>query len=164
MSTPIETNTEELQEILQTVYNLPMAGGGSSEPDLVIVFDDGNWDGVKSDYSQFTFDSADVVNTFNKLITPQPINCVLNAKYWPHSGYSIVASSPHVTAFAYPESNNSAIVGHMRLYFNLWREYDLHGYWTMAIDFSIKGDGTAMIQEAGFFAVSEFSSLMYPNG
>lgn len=36
MSTPIETNTEELQEILQTVYNLPNAGGGSSEPDLVI--------------------------------------------------------------------------------------------------------------------------------
>ena len=36
MATPIETNTEELQEILQTVYNLPMAGGGSSEPDLVI--------------------------------------------------------------------------------------------------------------------------------
>lgn len=36
MATPIETNTEELQEILQTVYNLPMAGGGSSEPDLMI--------------------------------------------------------------------------------------------------------------------------------
>lgn len=36
MSTPIESNTEGLQEILQTVYNLPMAGGGSAEPDLVI--------------------------------------------------------------------------------------------------------------------------------
>ena len=36
MATPIETNTEELQEILNTVYNLPMAGGGSSEPDLII--------------------------------------------------------------------------------------------------------------------------------
>ena len=36
MSTPIETNTEELNEILQTVYNLPNAGGGSSKPDLVI--------------------------------------------------------------------------------------------------------------------------------
>ena len=67
MSTPIETNTEELQEILNTVYNLPMAGGGSSEPDLVIQFDDPNWDGVKTDYSQFTFDSAEVVNTFNSL-------------------------------------------------------------------------------------------------
>lgn len=32
----IETNTEELREILQTVYDLPNAGGGSSEPDLVI--------------------------------------------------------------------------------------------------------------------------------
>ena len=36
MATPMETNTEELQEILNTVYNLPMAGGGSSEPDLII--------------------------------------------------------------------------------------------------------------------------------
>lgn len=164
MSTPIETNTEELQEILNTVYNLPMAGGGSAGPDLVIQFDDPNWDGVKTDYSQFTFDSADVVNTFNKLITPQPINCVLNARYWPHSGGAIVASSPHVTAYARPESNNSAIVGYMSVFFNLWREYDLNGYWTMAIDFSIKGDGTAMIQNAGFFAVTEFSSIPYPNG
>ena len=37
MSTPIETNTEELNEILQTVYNLPnRSSGGSAEPDLVI--------------------------------------------------------------------------------------------------------------------------------
>lgn len=37
MSTPIETNTEELREILDEVYNLPdRSTGGSSEPDLVI--------------------------------------------------------------------------------------------------------------------------------
>ena len=38
MSTPIETNTEELQEVLDSLYGLNMAavGGGSSEPDLVI--------------------------------------------------------------------------------------------------------------------------------
>ena len=37
MSTPIETNTEELQEILQTVYNLPLAGGsGKVSWDCVI--------------------------------------------------------------------------------------------------------------------------------
>ena len=45
MSTPIETNTEELQEILNTVYNLPMAGGGDNY-DLVIGF---NLDGVGVD-------------------------------------------------------------------------------------------------------------------
>lgn len=37
MSTPIETNTEQLQEVLQQVYNLPSRSGGSSEPDLVIT-------------------------------------------------------------------------------------------------------------------------------
>lgn len=30
MSTPIETNTEQLQEILRTVNNLPSVGGGGS--------------------------------------------------------------------------------------------------------------------------------------
>ena len=38
MSTPMETNTEQLREILQQVYDLPEAGsGGSAEPDLVIA-------------------------------------------------------------------------------------------------------------------------------
>lgn len=36
MSTPIETNTEQLQEVLQQVYNLPSRSGGSTTPDLVI--------------------------------------------------------------------------------------------------------------------------------
>lgn len=41
MSTPMETNTEELRNILQQVYGLPDAGsGGSGEPDLVIGL---NW-------------------------------------------------------------------------------------------------------------------------
>lgn len=40
MSTPIETNTEELQEILQQVYDLPNSNAsGSSEPDLVLRFE-----------------------------------------------------------------------------------------------------------------------------
>lgn len=37
MSTPIETNTEELQQAVQRVYNLPNIGGsGNAQPDLVI--------------------------------------------------------------------------------------------------------------------------------
>jgi hypothetical protein len=36
MSTPIETNTEELQEILQTVNNLPNFGGGGSSDVFVV--------------------------------------------------------------------------------------------------------------------------------
>ena len=37
MSTPIETNTEELQDLVNRVYNLPNIGGsGIVQPDLVI--------------------------------------------------------------------------------------------------------------------------------
>ena len=39
MSTPIETNTEELQEVLQQVYNLPSRSGGSASYDLIIPID-----------------------------------------------------------------------------------------------------------------------------
>jgi hypothetical protein len=66
MSTLIETNTEELQEILKTVNNLPNAGGGFSIPviDLVafgfpiigesenyeevVMFDQITWETIKS--------------------------------------------------------------------------------------------------------------------
>ena len=45
MSTPIETNTEQLQEVLQQVYNLPNRSGGSTTPDLVIGL---NWTNTKT--------------------------------------------------------------------------------------------------------------------
>lgn len=49
MSTPIETNTEELQEILQTVNNLPNAGGGGSSDVFVVrVTLDENFENVAS--------------------------------------------------------------------------------------------------------------------
>ena len=162
MSTPMETNTEQLREILQQVYDLPEAGSGGSEPDLVIGFDDTNWEGLTGP-DQFTFEQTAVVATYNKLLTGQTVNCVLNAVYWPHSGHPISASSPHVTAFAFSESNNSARVGYMRVYFNLWREYNLNGYWTFIIEFSIIGDGTVRIENSSFSATSEFSSLVYPS-
>ena len=37
MSTPIESNTSELREVLNTVNNLPNAMSGSAEPDMVIA-------------------------------------------------------------------------------------------------------------------------------
>lgn len=42
MSTPIETNTEQLQEVLQQVYNLPNRSGGSAW-DCVITSDWRPW-------------------------------------------------------------------------------------------------------------------------
>lgn len=162
MSTPIETNTEDLRVILQAVYDLKNAGSGSSAPDLVIGFDDTNWEGVNGP-DQFTYDHAEVIATYNKILTKQPVNCVMNAIYWPHSGGPITASSPHVTAFAVSEAGNSARAGFMRLFFNFWREYNLNGYWTFFIEFSILGDGTATITNASFTGTCQFSSLIYPS-
>lgn len=83
MSTPIETNTSELREVLNTVYNLPNAmNGGSGEPDLVIVpvenfFFNNPSTNSTSNVSKITFDPAQVVATYTKLIGGQDVKCVL---------------------------------------------------------------------------------------
>lgn len=162
MSTPMETNTEELREILQQVYDLPEAGsGGSAEPDLVIGFDDANWEGITGP-DQFTFDQDAVVATYNKLLTGQTVNCVLNAVYWPNSGGAVRASSPQVAALAKSEPNNSARAGYMTVFFNLWCYLkNRNGFWTFLIDFVIIGDGAVGIQNAQLFATCDFTSVLY---
>lgn len=87
MATPIETNTEELQEILQTVYNLPMAGG-SSEPDLVIYgvpaastgnafnFVSGSYTGGMCGPQYITFDQEQVIAAYEKLISGKDVRAV----------------------------------------------------------------------------------------
>ena len=67
MSTPIETNTEELQEILQTVYNLPnRSSGGSAEPDLVIGSTSGWLDSTTAS-DTFYIKSGDISTVVEKL-------------------------------------------------------------------------------------------------
>lgn len=151
MSTPIETNTEELQEILQTVYNLPMAGGGGSAPDLVIALDTSDTMTISNNKDKVTFDSADVVKTYNKLLSGETVNCVLNAKYHQHSGAAFNASSPQLTVYAQSESNNSARVGFMIAMFKLWYDYNNHyGDILVELRFDIHGNGTATLR--GIFA------------
>lgn len=162
MSTPIETNTAELQEILQTVYNLPMAGGGSAEPDLVIGFDDINGIGLDSP-DQLTFNPAEVIATYNKLLAGETVSCVLNSKYWVDSGGPVDASSPQMVAFA--KSYGAAqpqVAGMLRVYFNLVRFYTVNGIWTFVIDFNILRDGSVENAYASFTATSHFSSTVYP--
>ena len=157
MSTPIETNTEELQEILQTVYNLPNAGGGSSEPDLVIGLDTSDLLTITDQTERLTFDSAAVINAYNKLLSGETVNCVLNAKYHMHSGPAVNASSPQLTVFGQSESGNSARVGFMVAAFKLWYAYNGHTGDVLAImEFSIHGNGTASINS---FAVSKSVAL-----
>ena len=85
MSTPIETNTEELQEILQTVYNLPNrnSGGGSSEPDLIIIptenfdFAPDNSDNRDYNIKKISFDSESVISTYEKLAAGKDVRVAL---------------------------------------------------------------------------------------
>ena len=147
MSTPIETNTEELQEILQTVYNLPMAGGGSSEPDLVIGLDTSDSQEITGSPEKLTFESADVINAYNKLLSGETVNCVLNAKYRVDSGSAINASSPQITLMARSEANNSARVGFMLADFNLrYSNNEVDGTALVEIEFSIHGNNTVSVE------------------
>lgn len=89
MSTPIETNTEELQEILNTVYNLPNRnnGGSSSEPDLVLSLN------LPRDYSfvparkneiesSISVKSGSIENTLNKVINREEVKVFLEYEYY----------------------------------------------------------------------------------
>ena len=146
MSSPIKTNTEELQNILQQVYNLPDRSSGSAEPDLVIGMNTSGNMSITGEVDKLTFDSASVVNTYNKILSGQAVSCVLNAKYHIHSGGAIDASSPHITAMAWSDDNNSARVGTMRVFFNLWYSYGFGGTILVDIVFNIHHDGTASVE------------------
>lgn len=77
MSTPIETNTEELQEILQTVYNLPNAGGsGSAKTDLIIKTANGfAFDSTSA--RNISFDPNAVISTYEKLTAGNEVRATL---------------------------------------------------------------------------------------
>ena len=88
----IETNTQELREILETVYNLPNAGGnGSAKADLVITgmpFSETGTDNyfalVRDEYNgrkrgpeYITFDQEQVVSAYEKLINGGDVRAAL---------------------------------------------------------------------------------------
>jgi hypothetical protein len=80
MSTPIETNTEELQEILQTVNNLP--GMGGKNYDLVIVL---NVPSEKYLLSTVTADDISVIGDYAtvkaKILNDENVNVILKHEY-----------------------------------------------------------------------------------
>lgn len=68
MSTPIETNTEQLQEVLQQVYNLPNRSGGSTTPDLVLTINaEGRYLDDQLTVEAFSIKSGSVQSTYTKL-------------------------------------------------------------------------------------------------
>jgi hypothetical protein len=94
MSTPIETNTEELQEVLQQVYNLPNRSGGSTTPDLVIPVDFKSFETIEeTDIGEV--DSSAVIATQNKLSNGEAVNVLIKGKF-------IIDSGDSVTTCIYP--------------------------------------------------------------
>lgn len=126
MSTPIETNTEELQEILNTVYNLPMAGGGSSEPDLIIginvenhkMFPDGSSAPCRS-LNYMTLDDVSILSgsvsaTAEKVRQGLPVKVLLNEVhfYWSNRWHIGVGEASNVQLMynnEYPNEENPGL-------------------------------------------------------
>lgn len=125
MSTPIETNTEELQEILQTVYNLPNAGGsgGSVKPDLVLSLDlprsysftKGNENAIRDSIS---IKSGSIENTLAKLENREEVKVFMEYEYY-YGGSTRFVGTYYPTTVCRNSSGNDA---------NLALEFLCNGY------------------------------------
>ena len=83
MSTPIETNTEELQEVLQQVYNLPSRSGGSAW-DMTIRCHRENSDDfgvINITTSDIAVDPTEVANTLSKIGNGESVNVRMLGRY-----------------------------------------------------------------------------------
>lgn len=82
MSTPIETNTEQLQEVLQQVYNLPSRSGGSTTPDLVISFAKEYLNVETLPTDAFSIKAGSVASTFQKLKNKEEVKVFMEHEYF----------------------------------------------------------------------------------
>ena len=123
MSTPIETNTEELQGVLNRMYNLPNLGGsGSSAPDLVIglnvadtkMWEDGTTNGAHDLRDMTPADvsiiSGSISAVAEKVKQGLPVKVMMNEIhfYWGDAWTKGVAEASHVSLgsnYAYPSDN-----------------------------------------------------------
>ena len=129
MSTPIETNTEELQEILQTVYNLPNAGGGSSAPDLVITpgenfnFTKPNVNGTYN-VAQISFNASEVISSYEKLMAGKDVRAVLTG-YVGLNSYSprFMTTQPAMRVLAYGGASYGVDGNYLVVRFNVAHTY-----------------------------------------
>lgn len=145
MATPIETNTEELQEILQTVYNLPMAGGGSAEADLVLTATENfSWDSpsTNEDYnlSKIAFDPNAVISMYEKHSAGKDVRATLRGLFYLNS-YSprFTASCPSDRIITYAEVDDS--LHYLVVRFHFARNYFFlsadNGYFSIEYRFAI---------------------------
>ena len=144
MSTPIETNTEELQEILQTVYNLPNLGGsGSSAPDLVIglnvadtkQFADGSTSAARTlqemQVSDVSIVSGSISSVVDKIKQGLPVRVLLNEVhfYWGTYWNKGVAEATHISLANY--STEYPVEQYEKLSVSFWGKNNPVHYSTM---------------------------------
>ena len=120
MSTPIETNTEDLREILQAVYDLKnSAGGGSSKPDLLLGGTDKFYVHNVTDSStswgaqNITYDPVEVISAYEKAKAGDVVTAVLASKtaldsYRPQ--YSTTLHASMVAASNYDDRTQQLMV------------------------------------------------------
>ncbi|MBR5820350.1 MAG: hypothetical protein IKY68_03770 [Alistipes sp.] len=80
MATPIETNTEGLNEILNQVYNLPNRSSGSSEPDLVLYPKDNYIVAYGPKQNTVDFDQSQAVNVYKKVLAGEDVNVIISGR------------------------------------------------------------------------------------
>ena len=119
MATPIETNTSELQEILQSVYNLPNANsGGSDTPDLVIKLTaprESNLTEVV--VSNFFVESGDVSAVIAKVRTFENPTIILKMDYY-YGDFRYVGIAT-ASSVLYLEEGNDGFGDGLRISFDL---------------------------------------------
>lgn len=99
MSTPIETNTEQLQEVLQQVYNLPLAGGSSSTPDLVIKYEapSGSYFSTDTVRERLSVESMNFDSLVGKLQNLENVVChIKTIAYYANVKYSGVITAESI--------------------------------------------------------------------
>lgn len=128
----IETNTEELREILQTVYDLPnRSSGGGNTPDLVIRFrpvDGDEYFSGNNNTAKFSYDPDAVISVYDKVVAGESVNCVLNMErtMFNDDTYAFT-SSPHVFVRAYTPGNSSGVPTNLDVYFRvMWDQMNTY--------------------------------------
>ena len=110
MSTPIETNTEQLQEVLQQVYNLPSRSGGSTTPDLVINYEEPpGYDQEGTYYDWTSIESMDFNGLVEKLQNQEPVNVHIKAIGYYGTSQFIGVLTPEAVYYS-PDNNRIHVI------------------------------------------------------
>lgn len=143
MSTPIETNTEELQEVLQQVYNLPSRStGGSVTPDLVVgLITNSSLYKESITEDNISIISGSLQSVFTKLRNGEEAKVILKHDFWYGGANYVGVFYPSGVSSQYFDETNYQIEERVQLDFILNELPGFHGI-LMRLHMSFKTDGT----------------------